>query len=179
MRVALAGHGCRYADYTWLLDDRSRFEIIAGRLYLTPWCSPAHQEVAGRFFIELRGFASRIGAGEVLARLPLLFAESDYLVPDLVALPFQQQGGVAVHLVVEVVSQFTALRDRGVKRDRYARFGVPEYWIIDPTARHVEVYRLQQNADQPEIVSDRLAWQPVKGGPTLELNVGELLSNLD
>jgi Uma2 family endonuclease len=111
--------------------------------------------------------------------LPLLFAESDYLVPDLVVLPLQQQSAWAVHLVVEVLSQFTASRDRGVKRDGYARFGVPEYWIIDPTAQHVEVYRLQEDADRLQIVTDRLAWQPVKGGPTLELNVRELLSNLD
>jgi len=27
----------------------------------------------------------------------------------------------------------------------YSKFGVKEYWVVDPAARQVEVYRLQEN----------------------------------
>ena len=45
-------------------------------------------------------------------------------------------------LAVEILSPTTAKRDRGIKLKAYARFGVKEYWIIDPAAQAVEVHRL-------------------------------------
>ena len=42
-------------------------------------------------------------------------------------------------LVIEVVSPSTNTRDRVVKRDIYARHGVPEFWVVDPDARKVTV----------------------------------------
>lgn len=41
-------------------------------------------------------------------------------------------------LAVEVLSPSTERIDRGKKRAIYARFGVPEYWIVDPDARTIE-----------------------------------------
>ena len=43
----------------------------------------------------------------------------------------------------EVVSPATAKYDRGVKREIYAREGVPHYWIVDPAARVIEVLSLE------------------------------------
>ena len=53
----------------------------------------------------------------------------------------------APDLAIEVLSPGTAARDKGVKRDLYARFGVREYWIVDPTTESVAVFQLdvQQN----------------------------------
>ena len=52
----------------------------------------------------------------------------------------------APDLVVEVLSPSTAPVDRGPKFETYARFGVPEYWIVDPEARTLEIYRLAGDA---------------------------------
>lgn len=42
-------------------------------------------------------------------------------------------------LVIEVVLPGHEAQDREVKARLYAEGGVPEYWVIDPAARHVEV----------------------------------------
>jgi len=44
-------------------------------------------------------------------------------------------------LVVEVLSPGTLEADRTFKLKLYARFGVQEYWIIDPEGPSAEIYR--------------------------------------
>jgi Uma2 family endonuclease len=83
-------------------------------------------------------------------------------------------------LIVECVAPDTADRDRGLKRERYAHFGVPEYWVIDAQARTVEIYRNSgADAHVPEVVRERWAWQPMPNGPVLELDLPELLEGYD
>jgi Uma2 family endonuclease len=125
--------------------------------------------------------------GQVLyAPVDVIFGDGDYLEPDIVFLRnehkhYKARRGIEgpPDLVVEVLSRSTASQDRGIKRERYAHFGVPEYWIIDPDRRRVDVYRLQEDPGRPTIVTDRLTWQPVEGGPMLEMDVRELLTNLE
>jgi Uma2 family endonuclease len=52
-------------------------------------------------------------------------------------------------LIVEVTSPSTEPRDRGIKFQDYALHGVREYWIVDPTAETVELYRLHGDAYPP------------------------------
>lgn len=177
-----------YAEFARLPDDGKRYEVIAGELYVTPAPGSIHQIVHARFFTELRVFATnQHKLGEVLsAPLDVLFAEGDYLQPDILFVraehrAFQTRRGIEgpPDLVVEVLSPTSALRDRSLKRERYALYGVPEYWVIDADRKRVEVYRLQEDADRPEVVEDTLRWTPVPGGPVLELNVAELLANVE
>ena len=42
-------------------------------------------------------------------------------------------------LVVEILSPATEQRDRELKRKVYAKYGVPEYWLVDPEAESIEV----------------------------------------
>ena len=43
-------------------------------------------------------------------------------------------------LVVEVLSESTKKNDFGVKKDAYEKYGVKEYWIVDPENRSIKVY---------------------------------------
>ena len=45
-------------------------------------------------------------------------------------------------LAVEVLSPSTAATDRGKKMQTLARYGVPEYRLVDAVARTLEIYRL-------------------------------------
>jgi Uma2 family endonuclease len=67
-------------------------------------------------------------------------------------------------LVIEVLSPTTARYDRQLKRVRYQREGVPEYWIVDIESRQVERWR--PNDEKPEIVVSALDWQP-EGQPVI------------
>ncbi len=51
----------------------------------------------------------------------------------------------APDFVVEVLSESTEERDRGIKFEDYALHGVTEYWIIDPDSKTVEKYLLNES----------------------------------
>ncbi len=74
----------------------------------------------------------------------LLFIRADRL--DIVT-----ETGVhgAPDLVVEVLSPSTRARDLGVQMHLYLRFGIPEYWIIDPEMETLAIYHL--NSDGYEV----------------------------
>ena len=123
-----------YEEFAALPDDGNRYEVIAGELYVTPSREAMHQLVAHRIGSRLEGFIREHGLGIVLPALDVLFAEGDYMEPDLVFVRADRIGIVkkrgleaAPDLIVEVISDSTAARDRGLKRQRYAWFGVPEY----------------------------------------------------
>jgi Uma2 family endonuclease len=45
-------------------------------------------------------------------------------------------------LVVEIISRDSRVLDRGEKFYEYEQAGVPEYWLVDPDRKKVELYRL-------------------------------------
>ena len=57
--------------------------------------------------------------------------------------------------------------DRSVKRQRYQRQRVPEYWIVDMDARLVERWR--HDDERPEIISGLIKWNA--GGVSEELEI--------
>ena len=44
--------------------------------------------------------------------------------------------------MIEILSETTRRTDEVIKRKQYERFGVSEYWIVDPELETVKVYRL-------------------------------------
>lgn len=172
-----------YDEFARLPDDGNRYEVVSGDLYMTPSPRPIHQRIVTRLSTLLDQFAVQHDLGCVLAGpVDVLFAEGDYLTPDVVFVRREREGiisdrGVeaAPDLVVEVLSRSTADRDRGVKRQRYAWFGVPEYWVVDADARQVEVFRMLDDPTRPRIVRDLLTWTPAPGGPTLEVALQDVL----
>jgi Uma2 family endonuclease len=176
-----------YAEFARLPDDGNRYEVIGGELQVTPAPGTLHQRVLATLTARLTRFVEESELGWVLpGPVDVLFAEGDYLEPDLVFVRRERKGVIsdrgieaAPDLVVEIVSDSTAARDRGVKRERYAHFGVPRYWIVDPALAVVEVYDLQKDPERPERHADVLTWRPVPGGPILSLRVPELLRGFD
>ncbi len=63
-----------------------------------------------------------------------------------------------LRLVIEVLSPSTARYDRHLKRRRYQRARVSEYWIVDLDARLIERWR--PDDQRPEILAERIVWQP-------------------
>ncbi|TCS72305.1 Uma2 family endonuclease [Effusibacillus lacus] len=56
-------------------------------------------------------------------------------------------------LVIEILSQNSAKRDKVMKKESYARFAVPEYWIVDPAHLTIEQYLLVHSGEPYELAN--------------------------
>lgn len=148
-----------YEDFVRIPDDGMRHEIIDGVHYVTPSPALRHQQLLGRLHLAIGNFLEdHPDIGQVfLSPLDTVFSPWDVVEPDLVFVAADQldiltepniQGAPA--LVVEVLSPSTRKRDLGVKRQLFDRGGVREYWLVDPKARAVTVYRRMPDNGLPK-----------------------------
>jgi Uma2 family endonuclease len=139
-----------YDNYCTLSDGR-RYEIVNGVLYLipTPWV--LHQRTVGEMFIHLFDYVTSTHLGRVVpGPLDVELAPNVVLQSDILVVLHSELGKItdthfigAPDLVIEVSSPGTIGYERREKQDAYARGGVPEYWIVDPDSRTVEVLILE------------------------------------
>jgi Uma2 family endonuclease len=134
-----------YTDYLQLPDDQ-RYEVIGGRLFMTPAPKGRHQTVVSRIAAILWHFVIGAGLGKVMvAPYDVLLSEHDVVQPDILFISkerlsmYDEEGPLrgAPDLVIEVLSPSTAQRDRVEKRALYARSGVRVYWLVDPEDRSI------------------------------------------
>jgi Uma2 family endonuclease len=138
-----------YADYLKLPDDGLRHEIIDGRHYVTPAPSTRHQRISLRLSYLIQSHLETNPVGELFtAPFDVLLSTHDILEPDLLFLSTARARFLTSKnlqgppdLVVEILSPATRRRDQGLKRNRYERLGVEEYWLIDPDQDVVVVHR--------------------------------------
>ncbi|HEX6244931.1 MAG TPA: Uma2 family endonuclease [Polyangiales bacterium] len=131
-----------YDDLRATPDDGRRYELLEGVLCVTPAPSTTHQRISRNLGFVLHRYVSERGLGEVLnAPIDVILDPTTVVQPDLVFVAGARRGFIsergiegAPDLVVEILSPSTAQRDRGIKQQLYAHFGVAHYWCVDPAS---------------------------------------------
>lgn len=139
-----------YEDYLALPQDGKRHEIIDGEHYVTPSPTSRHQSALGNLHLAIGNYLREHPLGKLfLAPLDVILSNFDVVEPDLLFISnakLEILTGGYVHgapdLVVEILSPSTLRHDAITKRRLYGKFGVFEYWLVDPEREQVEVYRL-------------------------------------
>ena len=175
-----------YEDYVLLPDDGRRYEIHDGELSVTPAPGRRHQWVVVKLTVALHEHVTARDLGEVyVSPFDVILADSTIVQPDLTFVAKDRLSVLADRgvqgsptLAVEVISPYTGRIDRSTKLNLYARFGVPYYWIVDPEARTIDVYRLERapvgsvgaaaTYAEPQRFSEVLADLPPLSGLTLD-----------
>lgn len=123
------------ADLEDTPDDGQRYEVINGTLVVTPPPFMPHNERSQRIGLALLA-AVPPGMKVNLTSTAGVQIGDDCLIPDVVVYrAADYQGNLpaeAVVLIVEVTSPSNRSNDTVLKLDRYARAGIPHYWIVDP-----------------------------------------------
>jgi len=140
-----------YDDYAALPDDGQRYEIVNGVLLMTPAPTPNHQSISARLTYYLLMHVELAGLGRVFpGPIDVELGPKNVFQPDIVVLLNAHLNKVAAKrivgapdLVAEIASPSTAVVDRVTKYEIYARAGIPEYWIVKPNNRTIEVLILE------------------------------------
>jgi Uma2 family endonuclease len=140
-------------DLDAMPEDGNRYEVIEGELFVSRAPTYIHQVVIGRLNRSLLNHLDNSPIGEALITPGLIFSQLDGVIPDMVYMSYERRNAILIderlraapELVIEVVSPGAEniRRDRIAKRQLYAKYGVEEYWVIDPQTCSIEVYRLR------------------------------------
>jgi Uma2 family endonuclease len=137
-----------YAELSRWPDDGRRWELYGGEPISVPAPNWRHQRVIVKLAGILGEYESIRGGGVVMAPFDIVLSDYDVLQPDVVFFGQKKRAQLdpleAAYLVpdlaVEVLSRSTEARDRGRKMALFARYELPEYWLVDAQHQELEVY---------------------------------------
>jgi Uma2 family endonuclease len=162
-----------YADYlAW--PDEERWELIDGAAYdKSPAPGRKHQGIVGEVFRKTADYLDDKPCAVYVAPFDVRLADKpgapeeeiiNVVQPDVSVYcretdQLDDAGAVAApDIAVEVLSPCTSVKDQREKLGLYERFGVKEYWIIDPANETLSVYTLaaaRKSAGLPRESTDR------------------------
>ncbi len=124
-------------------------ELIDGKIVdMSPRPAFNHNRVAFKIAHLFESYLKGHKCTAIADGTDLFLTEKDRFVLDMMVVCDRDKiksDGVhgAPDLVVEVLSPSTVKRDRTYKKDTYAKCGVREYWLVNPSDKSVEVYLLE------------------------------------
>lgn len=131
--------------------DGLHAEWVDGEVILMSPASDRHQDIVGFLAALLRCFVEAKQSG-VIRSAPFqmkLETRPSGREPDILFIARENLGRLketylegAADVAVEIISPESQARDRGDKFYEYEQGGVREYWLIDPTRKQAEFYRL-------------------------------------
>jgi Uma2 family endonuclease len=135
-------------------DDNDPFwyELINGELVKKQSPTTDHQDISRELGFLLIAYTKKTKAGIIYhAPLDVVLDDGNAYHPDIFFIRRERFFIIddkekivigAPDLVIEILSKSTASEDRGDKKDNYEKFGVREYWLVDPQKKSFEVYSL-------------------------------------
>ncbi len=138
-----------YEDYC-RLPEGSPYELIGGKFVRTPSPGKRHQTVLIRLLKKFYDYAEEKDAGEVLcAPRDVCLAPTEVYQPDILfvakanlVISAEDKVNGAPDIIAEILSPSSAYYDLRKKFKVYERYGVKEYWVVDPEEASIEVYEL-------------------------------------
>ncbi len=135
-----------YADYQ-KLPEGAPYQLIGGELVMSPAPTLQHQRIIGKIFTLLTEYVNKKQLGEIfISPVDVYLDTENTFQPDIVfvskeraAIMDEQKINGAPDLVVEILSPSTAYYDLKKKKEMYEKYGVKEYWIVDPMEKTIDV----------------------------------------
>lgn len=158
-----------------LPEDGCSYELVQGVVVMSPIPTPRHQAVAMEIVAQIVLYLRQHPVGQMLAEIDVHLGRDasgrDFVYrPEIVFLRAERWAEVgdritgAPDLVVEVVSRGSWRFDSETKKDDFERFGVGEYWLIDPERGAMVFYRSDQGRFvEAEVDGDTFRSQAVPG----------------
>jgi len=176
-RAIIAAERVSVEDYRAMPEGGPRYQLIGGELHMAPAPNLYHQKVSWNLAKLFSRYLDAHPVGQAFyAPCDVYLDACNVVQPDLL---FVANGNLGIlgedgihgapDLVIEILSPSTALLDTKTKRAIYARAGVKEFWIVDPTLQQVHLYDFARDAAKAvRLVEDDEAFEtPLLPGLTI------------
>jgi len=132
------------------LPEGTLCQLINNNLVMSPTPTDPHQKILMDISAQLFFYVSKNQLGEVrVAPYDVYFNRKNVYQPDIVFVAKEninkiKEDGLhgAPDLVIEILSPPTAKYDLEDKKDIYERYGVKEYWAVDPVSKQIYFFKL-------------------------------------
>ncbi|XID92374.1 Uma2 family endonuclease [Paenibacillaceae bacterium WGS1546] len=174
-----------YEMYANMVDDGKRYELADGVLELmSPSPGFIHQSICHEMQMILNT-SCRNDFIIVASPIDVILSDTEFRQPDIVMIHRSRisiigKRGIngAPDLVVEITSEHSRRLDKVKKRSVYAKYQVPEYWIVDPSNFTLEQYLL--NEDRYELTDVYAEDETIRSrtAPCVSFSMDELVRSL-
>lgn len=138
-----------------MLPEGTLAELIDNQIYMSPAPLFKHQKTIQSIFKELDKIVEEKGKGSIIVA-PFdikLDKTQNFVQPDIIVILKNNPNQVTEDgrytgvpdLLIEVLSPSNKEYDLIKKKDLYEKFGVQEYWIVDPDTKLVIGFSLSSN----------------------------------
>ncbi len=140
------------AEFLALPETNLPTQLLDGEVIQLTAPELDHQDVVGNVFVIFKQVAKILGGKAYVAPVDVVFDDRNVPQPDVIwlapnsrckAVGTKQLSGPP-ELIVEVLSPSTSRDDKRYKFHLYERYGVQEYWLVDPRDQLVEVWQLKE-----------------------------------
>ncbi len=127
------------------LPEGTLAEIINGTIYMSPAPTPRHQLIIGELSYAISDYLKRSHREGMILFAPcdvFLDEHSNAVQPDIIYISPNRKSIVkddAIHgvpdLAIEILSPSNSDHDLVGKKNLYEKFGVQEYWVVNPESK--------------------------------------------
>jgi Uma2 family endonuclease len=150
--IALESKLETYFDYL-KKSEEGNFQLIGGQITSMTSPSTLHQRIVLKLTTIINEYLIKNKRGEVfVAPLDVYFSETEVYQPDIFVLLNSSFSKLkenliegAPDLIIEILSPPTAYYDLKHKKNIYEKFAVLEYWVVDPIAKTIEIFKNENN----------------------------------
>jgi Uma2 family endonuclease len=157
-------------EYLALGENEERYELIDGVVCMSPTPSPLHQKILRLLQRQLETFIDANPGFDYYPDTDVRLDTQYVLALDLACyrpgrVPrVPRQLDVPPDLAIEILSPSNRAHDLTQKRGFDERFGVGEYWVVDPENGNVRCFRRsQEKLVESAVTGDSLASQALTG----------------
>jgi Uma2 family endonuclease len=172
---------------TWLaLDEDAPGELVDGHLEPEELVTLAHELTVSWLIHTLRTWLVPRGGLVLASNFKLVICRSRGRKPDALAYfarPVRDSSSLSAppSIVVEVLTATPRdrRRDRVDKQRDYATLGIGQYWLVDPTARTLEVLALDSTRRFLHVFSGAEGTHQIPGCNDLRLDLDDLWADVE
>ena len=135
-----------------MLPEGTLAEVIDNTLYMSPTPITKHQRVVSRLIIQIGSYLEESRTGEIFTAPFDVFLDekSNAVQPDILVVLNESKHIIdessTIHgvpdFIIEILSPGNKKHDLVTKKELYERFGVKEYWVIDPVEKEATGFSL-------------------------------------